>query len=87
MDTIDYIRSLASKAAERAVIKDVWLYTALLAVILFAVGGVMTGSFAVIMLIGAICLVGGSLITLITHNEYESARQAARPPRIHRIFD
>jgi membrane-bound ClpP family serine protease len=87
MDTLDYSRSLASKAAERAVIRDVWLYTALLAVVLILVGAFMTGSFGAVALIGAICVVGGSLITLITHNEYESARRSARPPRIHRIFD
>jgi membrane-bound ClpP family serine protease len=87
MDTLDYSQSLASKAAERAVIKDVWWYTGLLAVILFVVGGVMTGSLGVIALTGVICAVGGGLISLITHNEYESARRSARPPRIHRIFD
>jgi len=87
MDTLDYGKSLASGAAERAVVLDVWVYTGLLAMILFAVGGLLTRSFAVIALTGAICVAGGALITLITHIEFDRARRSARPPRIHRIFD
>ncbi len=87
MDTLEFSHSLASKAAEKAVIRDVWLYTGLLAAILFAFSVFMTRSVFVLALTAAICLVGGGLITLITHNEFVSARRSARPPRIHRIFD
>ncbi len=84
---LDYGQPVASKDAERAVIRDVWIYTAFLFVILGALGLVMTGSISALALILFICATGGLGITLVTHNEFIAARRNGRPPRITRLFD
>jgi hypothetical protein len=87
MDQLEYNTSAASRAAERAVVVDLWRYTALLAGILLAITAFFSGSLSAMALTATICLVGGGLITLITHTEFDSARRLGRAPRIHRIFE
>jgi hypothetical protein len=69
------------------VIRDVWIYTIVLFVLLGAIGVVMTGSLSLLGLVLFICVTGGLGITWLTHVEFTAARQSGRPPRITRIFD
>jgi hypothetical protein len=69
------------------VIRDVWIYTAFLFLLLGGMSVVMFGSLGLAGLVLFICLSGGLGITWVTHNEFTAARQYGRPPRIHRIFD
>ncbi len=84
---LDYGQPIASKDAERAVIRDVWIYTAILFSMLAAVAFVMSGALSLIGLVLFICVTSGLGITWLTHIEYTAARQNGRPPRINRIFD
>jgi hypothetical protein len=84
---LDYTQPVASKDAERAVIRDVWIYTVFLFVVLAGLGLVMTGSIGALALILFICVSGGLGITWLTHIEFTAARQYGRAPRINRIFD
>jgi hypothetical protein len=84
---LGYGQPVASKDTERAVIRDVWMYTVLLFAILGALCLVMTGSLSALAFVLFICTTGGLAITWLTHIEFAKARRYGRPPRINRIFD
>ncbi len=84
---LDYGQPAATKDAERAVIRDVWIYTAALFAVFGAVSLVMTASLGLLGLVLFIGVTGGLGITWLTHIEFTAARQTGRPPRINRIFD
>jgi hypothetical protein len=83
---LDYGQPVASKDAERAVIRDVLIYTAFLFVVLGAIGLVMTGSLSLLGFVLFIFGTGGLGLTWLVHVEYTAARQYGRPPRINRLF-
>jgi len=79
-------------AAERAVLRDIWLYAGML----FVIGSIITVVFSgfavllvwpVFMMLALVCIFGASILHLDALDRWAQTRRKGQKPDLTRIFD
>ena len=71
---------------QKLVIRDIWSYAATLFGIAAVAGLVLTGSLGLLWIVGAICVMGATILTLDTLARWQAAARRGEPPDTTRIW-